>query len=56
MMVYGNFSTANGFDIKLVNGIASLALICLAIYLVISAFLKLRGERGGTAIEEEAVV
>lgn len=41
-MVYGNFSTAAGFDIKLVNGIASLALICLAIYLVVKAFVKLR--------------
>jgi carbon starvation protein len=45
MMVYGNFAAANGFDIKLVNGFASLALIGLAIYLVISAFFKLRSER-----------
>lgn len=45
-MVYGNFSSANGFDIKLVNGVASLALICLAIYLVVTAFLKLRRENG----------
>ena len=45
-MVYGNFSAAAGFDIKLVNGVASLALICLAIYLVITAFLKLRSEAG----------
>ena len=45
LMVYGNFSAANGLDIKLVNGFASLALILLAIYLVITAFIKLRGER-----------
>ena len=45
LMVYGNFSAASGFDIKLVNGFASLVLICLAIYLVITAFIKLRGER-----------
>jgi len=45
LLVWGNFSASAGFDIKLVNGIASLALICLAIYLVVTAFLKLRGER-----------
>ena len=44
-LVWSNFAAANGFDIKVVNGIASLALICLAIYLVVTAFLKLRGER-----------
>jgi hypothetical protein len=44
-MVYGNFSAAKGFDIKLVNGFAALALIGLAIYLVISAFFKLRSEK-----------
>lgn len=41
-LVWGNFSAAAGFDIKVVNGMASLALICLAIYLVVTAFLKLR--------------
>jgi len=44
LMTYGNFAAANGFDIKLVNGFASLALICLSIYLVVIAFLKLRRE------------
>lgn len=46
-LVYGNFSAAKGFDVKFVNGIASLALISLAIYLVITALIKLRGERSG---------
>lgn len=45
-MVWGNLTNSTGFDIKLVNGIASLALICLAIYLVVTAFLKLRVENG----------
>ena len=45
-MVVGNFSTANGFDVKFVNGAASLALIALAVYLVVTAFVKLRDERG----------
>jgi carbon starvation protein len=44
-MVLGNFKAASGFDVKFVNGCASLALISLAIYLVIAAFLKLRKER-----------
>jgi carbon starvation protein len=52
-MVIGNFRAASGFDIKFVNGVASLALISLAIYLVITAFLKLRSERrqGELAVE-----
>jgi carbon starvation protein len=44
-LVIGNFRASNGFDVKFVNGVASLALISLAIYLVITAFLKLRKER-----------
>jgi carbon starvation protein len=43
-LVIGNFKAANGFDVKFINGVASLALILLAIYLVITAFFKLRGE------------
>ncbi len=52
-LVVGNFQAANGFDIKFVNGLASLTLICLAIYLIITALLKLRGERqsGKLAVE-----
>lgn len=44
-LVIGNFKTTQGFDVKLINGIASLALICLAIYLVITAILKVRNGR-----------
>lgn len=50
-LVIGNFRASNGFDVKLVNGIASLALILLAIYLVITAILKLRREKHLTALE-----
>ena len=46
-LVVGNFRAANGFDIKFVNGLASLTLIGLAVYLVIAALFKLKGERGG---------
>lgn len=46
-LVVGNFRAANGFDIKFVNGLASLTLIGLAVYLVIAALFKLKGEKGG---------
>lgn len=45
LMVYGNLSTSTGFDMKLVNGSASFLLIALAIYLVITAAVKLRLEK-----------
>ena len=50
-LVIGNFRASSGFDVKLVNGIASLALILLAIYLVITAILKLRKEKQLTPVE-----
>lgn len=54
-MVYGNFTNTSGFDIKFVNGVASLVLICLAIYLVVTAFLKLRRENGSSPDAENPV-
>jgi hypothetical protein len=52
-LVVGNFRAAVGFDIKLVNGFASLALISLAIYLVVTALIKVRAERHGSNLTEE---
>jgi carbon starvation protein len=54
-LVIGNFRAANGFDIKFVNGSASLALILLAIYLVITAILKIRIEKGKGALAIENI-
>lgn len=54
MMVYGNLSASSGLDAKLVNGLASLALIVLAIYLAVTALIKLRRDKG-ELIETEAV-
>jgi carbon starvation protein len=51
-LVVGNFQAADGFDIKFVNGLASLTLIGLAIYLVITAFVKLRGEKRDMLVAE----
>ncbi len=44
-LTIGNFQAANGFDVKFINGVASLTLIALAIYLVITALVKLRIDR-----------
>jgi carbon starvation protein len=41
-IVLGNFQATAGFDIKLINGLMSLALIGLAIFLVVTGLLKLR--------------
>ncbi len=54
-LVIGNFRAASGFDVKFINGVASLTLIALAIYLVITALFKLRKERGGDALSAAEV-
>jgi carbon starvation protein len=45
MIVIGNFQATNWFDIKLINGVMSIALIGLAIFLVVKGLLKLREQR-----------
>jgi carbon starvation protein len=48
-MVVGNLRQAGGFDIYLVNAVASAALIVLALYLALLALFRLRGDqRRGT--------
>lgn len=44
MMVYGNLMASTGFDTKLVNGLASLALILLAVFLAVKALIKVKTE------------
>ena len=44
-MTLGNLRSTKGFDIELVNGLASAALVILALYLTVTALLKLRRER-----------
>jgi carbon starvation protein len=51
-LALANFSRSAGFDIELLNGVASIALLALAIYVVIAAIWKLRGERQGTLVPE----
>ncbi len=54
-LVIGNFRAASGFDVKFVNGIACLALILLAIYLIVTAILKLRSEKPSSGLAVENV-
>jgi hypothetical protein len=49
-LAYGNLRASNGFDIKLVNAIASAALVLLATYLALTALVKLRGERKSSLV------
>ncbi len=54
-LVIGNFKAAIGFDTAMINGLFSLILILLAIYLAVTALLKVRGERDSTLTPELAV-
>jgi carbon starvation protein len=44
-LTLANLSASHGLDIELLNGLAALTLIVLALFLAVSALLKLRGER-----------
>src|SRR5688572_24304817 len=49
-LTYSNLLASQGFDVELLNGVAALLLILLALYLAVSALLKLRGEKRGDAL------
>lgn len=51
-LTWANLAATKGLDVELLNGLAALLLIVLAIYLAISALLKLRGERGSVKFGE----
>jgi carbon starvation protein len=53
-LVVANLAATRGLDLELLNAVAAAALITLALYLVISALVKLRGERGGRVVTAEA--
>lgn len=44
-LTYANLKSSRGFDLDLVNGIAALALVALALYLAVTALVRIRGER-----------
>ena len=51
-LAIANFRRADGFGVELINGFASVALLGLAIYVVVVALWKLRGERRGALVPE----
>jgi hypothetical protein len=51
-LTIANFQASKGVDIQFFNGVAASALILLAIYLAITALLKLRIERGRRLIPD----
>jgi carbon starvation protein len=51
-LAIANFQTAKGFDVKLINGAASIALVALALYLAVSGLIKLRNERKTSLVPE----
>ena len=53
-LVWSNLAATKGFDVELLNGVAALLLILLALYLAVSALVKLRGDRRGEAVPLEA--
>ncbi|MGH9944146.1 MAG: carbon starvation CstA family protein [Pyrinomonadaceae bacterium] len=55
-LAIGNFRASAGFDIKLVNAVSSAALVMLALYLAVTALVKLRGERGRRRRDAGALV
>jgi len=52
-LTFANLAATQGFDVELLNGLAALLLILLALYLAITAVVKLRGERGRGAVVVE---
>src|SRR5262245_27052472 len=53
-LTIANFRAANGMDVAMMNGLAAAALILLAIFLVVTALVKLREERKGSLVPEIA--
>lgn len=49
-LTWANLQATQGLDVELLNGAAALLLIVLAIYLTVSALLKLRREGGAGAV------
>lgn len=53
-LTIANLMATKGFDVELLNGVAALLLILLALYLAVTALVKLKGERGAGARVAEA--
>ena len=53
-LTIANLQAAHGIDVALINGVAAAALVILALYLAITALVKLRGERKSSLVPESA--
>jgi len=53
-LTLANFRAAHGLDVAMMNGVAAAALTLLAIFLVVTALVSLRGERKGSRAPEIA--
>ena len=53
-LTIANLQAAHGVDVALVNGVAAAALVVLALYLAVTALIKLRGERKSSLVPESA--
>jgi len=54
-LTWANLQASHGFDVELLNAVAAALLIALALYLAVTALVKLRGERRpGAAVPAEA--
>jgi carbon starvation protein len=53
-LIISNFRAAEGLDLRMINGLTAAALVLLALFLVVSGLLKVRGERRATLTPEIA--
>ena len=51
-LMVANAALAKGFDVALMNAVSAAALTLLALYLLLSAIMKLRGERRASLVPE----
>lgn len=51
-LAVSNLRTAEGLDVALINGLAAIVLIALALYLAVTALFKLRAERTASLVPE----
>jgi carbon starvation protein len=53
-LTVANFRAANGLDVSMINGLVAAVLILLALFLAVTALVKLRGERNAVLTPEAA--
>jgi carbon starvation protein len=54
LLAVSSFQKSGGLDLDFINGVASSALVALALFLAVAALLRLRGERNASLASEAA--